>query len=157
MNTKIERIITFIKKEKIRNFFAFVFYILIIIESMEIDLPSLLEIIFIIIIIPFSVIVFPIYTEEWLDKKFERNIGKLRKNIIQEIKKIAKEMLKFIPIWLVSCLVATLFSIGEVANEKRLHELFYEGPIFYSIYIIIIGPIIEEFIFRFLPYRFIKK
>lgn len=87
MNTKIERIITFIKKEKIRNFFAFVFYILIIIESMEIDLPSLLEIIFIIIIIPFSVIVFPIYTEEWLDKKFERNIGKLRKNIIQEIKK----------------------------------------------------------------------
>lgn len=66
-------------------------------------------------------------------------------------------MLKFIPIWLVSCLVATLFSIGEVANEKRLHELFYEGPIFYSIYIIIIGPIIEEFIFRFLPYRFIKN
>ena len=157
MNTKIERFFTFIMKEKTRNFFAFAFYILFIVLSIGIDLPLAVEIlcfIFLMFIILFGCTV---YMCDWMDKMYERNRGKLGKNIINEIKKIAKEILMFIPILLISDCVIFFIMVGQPANQASLDKAFYEAPIFNSILSIIIGPIIEEFIFRFLPYRFIRN
>lgn len=63
----------------------------------------------------------------------------------------------FIPFLLISECVISFIMIGEPANQTKIEESFYETLIFNSIYVVIIGPIIEEFIFRFLPYSFIKN
>ena len=47
--------------------------------------------------------------------------------------------------------------VGQPENQAVLDMVFYEAPIFNSILSFIIAPIVEEFIFRFLPYRFIKN
>lgn len=157
MNTKIGRFFTFIMKEKTRNFFAFAFYVFFIVMFIEIDLPLALEIICCIVVLSITPFVCTVYMSEWMDKMYERNRGKLGKNIIQEIKKIAKEILMFIPILLISDCIISFTMVGQPANQTSIEQSFYEAPIFNSIFAIIIGPIIEEFIFRFLPYRFIKN
>lgn len=157
MNTKIGRFFTFIMREKTRKIFAFAFYVLIIVMHMEIDLPLALEIICFIVLMFISLFGSTVYVSEWMDKMYERNRGKLGKSIIQEIKKIAKEILMFIPILLISICVTSFICVGQSANQTNIEQSFYKAPILNSIYAIIIGPIIEEFIFRFLPYKFIKN
>lgn len=157
MNTKIERFFTFIMKEKTRNFFAFAFYILFIVMSMEIDLPFAVEIICFIFLMFIEILGCMVYMCEWANNICERNRGKLGKNIINEIKKIGKEILMFIPVLLISDCVISFIMVGQTANQTSLEKSFYEAPIFNLIFTIIIGPIIEELIFRFLPYRFIKN
>lgn len=157
MNTKLGRFFTFIMKEKTRKIFAFAFYIFFIVWLIGIDLPLLLEIICCIATLFISSIVCSIYFIEWMDKMEEKNRGKLRKNIIQEIKKISKEILMFIPINLISFIILSFTAIGQPTNQTNIEQSFYESPIYISILAIIIGPIMEEFIFRFLPYRFINN
>ena len=47
--------------------------------------------------------------------------------------------------------------VGQPANQTNIEQTFLEELILNSIMAIIVGPIIEEFIFRFLPSRFIKN
>lgn len=157
MNTKIERFFTFIMKEKTRKIFAFTCYILFIFMFMQIDLPLAVE--FLCFIFSIFIIFFgcTVYMIEWMDKMWEENRGKPGKNIIKEIKKIGKEILMYIPIALISICVTSFIMVGQPANQASLDKSFYEAPIFNSILSIIIAPIIEEFIFRFLPYKFIKN
>lgn len=157
MNTKIERFFTFIMKEKTRKAFAFIFYVYFIVMLMEIALPLALEIICFIVLMFITLLGCTLYMSEWMNKMYERNRGKLGKNIINEIKKIGKEILMFIPILLISDCVTSFLMVGQSANQTSLDNSFYKAPVLYSILIIIIGPIIEEFIFRFLPYSFIKN
>ncbi len=157
MNTKIERFFTFIMKEKTRKAFAFTFYVYFIVMLMEITLPLALEIICFIVLMFITLFGCTMYMSEWIDKMYERNRGKLGKNIINEIKKIGKEILMFIPILLISYCVTSFIMVGQSANQTSLYNSFYKAPILNSILIIIIGPIMEEFIFRFLPYNFIKN
>lgn len=159
MKTKIMRYITFIKEEKTRKVFSFVFYISII--AILMDLPLVLRNICYIIQIFILIFGYPIYLWEWLEKvivkAIEKNKGKSGKNEIREIKKIAKEILIYIPIQLISIFITSFIIVGQPANQTSIEETFYEVPIFNCIYIIILGPIIEELIFRFLPYKFIKN
>ncbi len=157
MYNKVERFFTFIMKEKTRNFFAFAFYVSFIVMLIEIELPMVLQVISFIVQIIILPLICLIYMNEWMDKMFEKNRGKLGKNIIEEIKKISKEILMFIPILLISKCITSFIMVGQPANQTSIEESFCEALIFNSIYAIIIGPIIEEFIFRFLPYRFIKN
>lgn len=157
MNTKIGRFFSFIRKEKTRNFFAFAYYVLFIAMLMDINLPLALEIICLIVVMFIALFCCPVYMTEWMDKMVERNKGKLGKNIIQKMKKIDNEILMFIPILLIYNCVISFVCVGQPANQTRVEESFYDAPIFNSMFIILIGPIIEEFIFRFLPYKFIKN
>lgn len=157
MNSKVERFFTFIMKEKTRNIFAFTVYISFIIMFAVSNLPLALEIICVSTLMIISLFACTVYLLEWMDKMSEKNSGKLRKNIAQETKKIGKEIVMFIPIWLISICVTSFIMIEQPANQTKLVESFYESPISELIYMIIIAPIIEEFIFRFLPYRFIKN
>ena len=157
MNTKIWRFFTFIMKEKTRKVFAFTFYVCFIVMSMEINLPLALEIICFIFLMFITLFGYTVYMSEWMDKMYDKNRGKLGKNIIQEIKKIAKEILIFIPILIMTQCITSFIRVEQPANQTSLEQSFYEAPIFNSVFAIIIVPIIEEFLFRFLPYKFIKN
>lgn len=157
MISKIERLFTFILNPKTRKFCASISYIWLIAIFMNIDFPFVLEIICIITLVIILLFGVTLYFIEWLEKKYEQNKGKLGKNIILEIKKIGKEILMFIPILFISNCITSFIMIGKPENERYIEEVFGKSPIFYSICIIIIGPIIEEFIFRFLPARFITN
>ena len=161
MNSKSERFFDFIKKENTKRLFAFVFYTLFVVVFMKINLPLAVEGICFIIQMFIMLSGGVVYMDEYLDKVFKKIEGKLAKSIIQEIKKLAKEIAMFIPVLLISIFItsfmATLITIGKPANQIRVEASFYQLPILSSIDIIIIAPIIEEFIFRFLPYRFIKN
>lgn len=153
MNTKIERFFRFILKDKTKDIFAFIFWIIFIIEMLGIQLPNIIEFIFLIVASFIGVIGCSVYFTEFLDKKSEEN---KRNRKFHNIKFVAKEIIMFIPIWYVTVLI-TSFSKGLPENELRIDELFKESPVYYSILIIVIGPILEEFFFRLLPYRFIKN
>ena len=155
MNSKVERCINFVLKERTRNFVAFIWYFCIMVIFFEINLPLALNIIcsilFIITALPCA-----IYMVEWLNKIYERNIN-IKKNIKMESKKIFKEILMCIPVIVISICINSFVIIGEPANQISIEKSFNESWIWNSISIIIIGPIIEELIFRFLPYKFIKN
>lgn len=152
MNTKIGRFFTFIMKEKTQKFFAFAFYISFIV--IVIDLPLALDFILLMFI---SLLYCTSCISERLNKRYKRSNLQLRKSIIQKIRKIVKEILKFIPILLISNCIISFICVGQPANQTSIEKSFYEAPISNSIVIIITGPIIEEFVFRFLPYNFIKN
>lgn len=157
MNTKRERFFSFIKKEGTRSCLAFVFYVLVIVRLMQRNLPEVL--VNICFIVQMFIILFScaIYMPGWIKKIFERNREKMGKNIIQSIKKCIKEIGMFIPVWLIANFIITFVAIGEPANDTDIATSFYNAPILNSMLLIVIGPIIEEFIFRFLPYKFIKN
>ena len=71
MNTKRGRFFTFIMKEEVRNFFAFVYYILIVVWTIEINLPLVLEIICLIAFTFISLLSGTVYLSQWLDKILE--------------------------------------------------------------------------------------
>ena len=98
-----------------------------------------------------------IYMAELMDKMYETNKGKFVKNIIQEIKKIAKEILMFIPVLIITKLITIFVMVGQPVNQINIEQSFFEMPIFNSICAIVIVPIVEEVVFRLLPYKFIKN
>lgn len=144
------RFFTFVKKEKIRDFFAFTLYVLFIVFIIGIDMPVELEVICFVIVVCISAIYSSIYLSDWLDELCQKNIW-------QELKKILKELVMFIPIWVISSCIINAILVGQPENQTSLEESFKTTPIFNSILAIVIGPMLEEFIFRFLPYTFIKN
>jgi len=155
MDTKVGRFFEFIKKDKTRNFLAFALYFLFII-SMVVDLPSILLIIWQISTIIVTILGCIILIDS-MDKTFDQREEKIGNKIKRESKKIAKEIVMFIPVLLISIFINSFFMVGESANQSSIKESFNQAPILNSICIIIIGPIIEEYMFRFLPYKFIKN
>lgn len=157
MDTQEGQFYTFLLKEKTRAFFAFVLYVLFIVMIIEIDLPLAVD--FIRFIIQLSIILFygALYMSDWMDKYYERKEGKLKKNKTQNIKKIGKEILMYIAIFLIVDGITSFVLVGQTENQANFEESFYKAPILNSIFAIIICPIIEELIFRFLPYKFIKN
>lgn len=153
MNTRTERFLTFIRKEKTKNFLACVLYFSIVLMNMNV--PLIFQVICLItqmFIITIGCMLYMIDIELGIYKE-----TKHRKKYKTTIKKIFKEMLMFIPILLISNCIISLFCIGDPVNQTYVVNLFKESPIFNSILIVIIGPIIEEFSFRFLPYKFIQN
>lgn len=81
-----------------------------------------------------------------------------RKNSFKdEMKIIKKELLMFIPILILNYIFISLFTYGLPENEISVRSMLVENPVFYLFSIVIFGPIIEETIYRFLPYKFIKN
>ena len=156
MDTKVGRFFEFIKKDKTRNFLAFALYFLFII-NMVVDLPLILEFIWLISITLVIMLRRIIYSIDSFDKISDQREEKISNKIKREAKKIAIEIVMFIPVFLTSILIISLFMVDEPANQSSIKASFNQAPLLNSIYMIIIGPIIEEYIFRFLPYQFIKN
>ena len=151
MKIKTERILAFISKE---SFLAFALYLSFI--ATLTNLPILFKAIVTII----QMYVFLLFLESYM-QSFSNNIVtkkiKIMNAIRQEAKKIGKELLMFIPVYLVSICFINFFMIGEPVNQTDVNNMLKQTPIYSIICIVIIGPIIEEFIFRFLPSKFIKN
>lgn len=154
MKAKVSRLFaafyTFVSKEKTRKFLAFIYYALCIITLTKVNLPPAVKSICMYLLVIVSVFELPIYTVEWMDKIRKEN------SIIKELKKIGKEILMFIPFYLISALIITFFAVDKPANQTEIESTLYKSSISKLIFVIILAPIIEEFIFRFLPAKFIK-
>ena len=155
MDTKVEkakRFITFIKKDSTTSCLAFTLYFLIMPIFMDVSFPLILDVIY---TIAYAVVGFLCLATCFIKKQciFEKKEE-------TGIKKILKEILMYIPVILLSIFINFLLVEhfgGKSANQSSLDESFKEYPIWFSITTVILAPIIEEFIFRFLPYKFIKN
>ena len=90
----------------------------------------------------------------------EKKSGNLLLRLKGEIKKILKEICKFIPVWILSIIVSTIMTgfFGEPNNQTSVESTAQSSAITSVIMmLLIVGPFIEEYIFRFLPYKFIKN
>lgn len=167
MDKLTDYIYKFIKKEWPLDFLAFLIYVLYI-AGICITLDFSTEFILFFITTAISIIYIQLsfcnYFEDiskdyyFLEKKekFNRVFSKIK----AEFRKIAKEILKFIPIIIVNGIVTSLvltFVNVNPENETNINELLIDSPIKYSLLCIIIAPIEEELIFRLLPSKFIKK
>lgn len=137
-------------KGRTKQFLAFIAYATFI--SIYWSLPEMLEIILDII----RIIVLMISTLIFFNNLFTLIIsGKYE--IKKEFKKIIKEIFLFIPIWILSYLIKCLLNFGESSNQLRIIENFTQFPIGAFLSAVIMAPICEEMIFRYLPHIFIKN
>jgi len=151
MKVKLALFIEFLMREKVRRCIAFFSYILCIYFLVGVnDLPVVLQIIIVCILELVYMIYLPIHI-------VEKSVFEQKQTRIEKTKKIVKEIIMFIPILLISYCVTNFIMIGQPVNEISLNNEFYEAPIYNSILLIIMGPIMEEYIFRYLPYKFIKN
>lgn len=166
MNTNVKRFLTFIRNEKTISFFAFaLLYLAVVIRSFS--PPPIINITFYIIqlhvyLIGLIKIVYNIYLKYFRDKTIKIHIKNMVKNIPQKANKIIKEIFIFFLVFTISSIMRYIFMNALSLNARSLNdqsviEFYKEAPIRNSIYIVIIGPILEELIFRFLPYKFIKN
>lgn len=152
MNTTVERLFTLMKKE---SFMALILYVVTIL-SMQVKLPIVLLTICSII----QMCVFMSFYENYFSNfinSIKLGKTKIRGILKNETKKIIKELIMFIPVLVISVCIRTFFIVGQPANETIVNELLKTSPIEGLMCVLIFGPIIEEFIFRFLPYKFIKN
>lgn len=136
-----ERFNEFIKNYKTQGFLAFSCYFLCVLYCKD-NLPSIMQCI--------CTIAFTVTYLCCLGYIFNYD-G------IKDFKTIGKELLMFIPVFLLSTFMTSLLISGEPANQTSVNEILSQSPILYSIIIVIIGPMLEEYIFRFLPSKFIKN
>lgn len=153
----IKRYFDFILKEKTQNFVAFLYYLSIIVFMLGINLPTELDIAWIIFVVGTMPFVIPIYIVEAFEKTVDKSSKKKTGLHKRRIKKILTEILLCIPVILISICINTFIIVGKPANQISIEQSFKEALIWELISCIVIAPIIEEFIFRFLPARFIKN
>ena len=156
MVSKKGRFITFILKEKSRDFFAFAFFVLFLLLFSDFKVPLILEIIGYVLWALLLLVGIIIYINDLVKKLTQTNKNQRKEKRIKSFKLIIKELMLFIPIWVITLAISSLYQLKS-AKLASVEEFFKTDPIYYSILLILIGPIVEEFIFRLLPYRFIKE
>lgn len=157
MDDIFERFINVLIKEKTKKVLSFVLYFTFVITLIGLDLPIIVK--FIITLIQLSTITIfsSAYLTLWLNKMNDK-IESLSKVVWIEFKKILKEIiLFFIIITIISGYLLSFFISGNSENQIRVINEFYQSPILSFITAVILAPIAEEFIFRYLPYQFISN
>ena len=149
--SKINRIFSKLTADKTKGILAFVLYVLFIVSLLEIGLPLAVNII-IGVVMSIIILVFYCYFESWL---FETICNTTLKDVGKEIVKIIKEIGMFFIFLYISNFFLSIFIVGQPENQTSVVNQFYQSPIINSIMIIIIGPVLEEVVFRYLPYQFI--
>ena len=87
-------------------------------------------------------------------KYFSTNKKKVDK---EEIKRILIELRNFIPILILNFFIKNFCIVGLPLNEKRIINTFLRAPVYLFVEAVILSPILEEMIFRFLPSIFLKN
>lgn len=153
MNSKLERICAFLISEKGKDISAFIFYVLFVISLMELNLPLFLQIIIFIV----GAIMFSVFYSVYLCKITLTFTGVSFKKIFTKLKKIILEIIAFYIFLKITGFLQSYLLTGIPQNQVSIESTFYNDILVNSISIIILGPIIEEIIFRYLPFRFIKN
>lgn len=149
----MNRIFNKLTANKTKEILAFILYTLFIITLLEIKLPLAISII-IGVVMSIIFLVFYCYFESWL---FETLCSITLKDVGKEILKIIKEIGMFFIFLYITTHILSIFIVGEPENQTQVVNSFYQSPIINSIMIVVIGPILEEIIFRYLPYQFIPN
>ena len=150
MKTKLEQIRNFMMKEKTRNVLYFLYYVLIVLSCVikNVLLSCVILIIEVIVIL---------YIYQGLNEICERNRGKLKKIIIKELKNVIKEILIYIPFFIANVLIMVfILKPVKITNQEIIINKVDELKL-YLLYVIIVVPIMEEIIFRKIPYEFIRN
>lgn len=155
MNSIFDRFITSITKETTKSILALILYITFIITLIESNPPVILQLVIFITQICISTIFCSVYLTLWLNDMSSRVID-LSETILKELKKIAKEIGLFFVVLVISDILFSLFIVGQPENQTQVIAEFNQAPIINSITLVLIGPMLEEFVFRYLPYQFIK-
>lgn len=146
----IFKFIEFMKKEKIWSFLAFIIYTCLI---TSLFFPTI-DIIFLIALVP--ILLFTLRIQILVLSK-DINLNEIKCKIKAKIYKIFPEILMYIPVHIICNVFTNIFISGNSQNQLELLEDLENSPINFLIYAIIIAPIIEEILFRLLPYQFIKN
>lgn len=80
-----------------------------------------------------------------------------RKYIKKEIPKVFKEILLFIPFLLLTSFILSFFVSGNSQNQAEVIETLNNGLLYFFLSTVVMAPILEEMLFRLLPYQFIKN
>lgn len=165
MKNIVKRFLNFAKNEKTHKYWAVIFYFYFII-SISVTIPAKLKIIYNIFAI-FIYIFGIIYYTEYLEKAFPMygNPRELCDKIVKKIIKVFYELLMYIPIWFLFVKISGILINGIPENQNGINEMtnktILQGStldfISLVLMIVIFGPILEEFVFRVLPYKFIKN
>jgi len=158
MNNLKERICKFLKDDKTKSIFAFLFFVWSVVNFT--DLPNKMPVPVRAIWFYLNIAGIGFYSKMWGDKIFDRLEavrGNVKKVIKKEAKKIGREILLFIPIEVILGVITYNIMKGAPQNQIGLEELFWKNPISIAFLSIFIAPFIEEVTFRFLPRCFIKN
>lgn len=165
MKTIVKRFLNFAKNEKTRKYWAIAFYIGYII-SITVNIPTKLNIVYKVFTI-LCYILFFIYFIEYIERivPLSKTPIELFRSFIEELYKIFKELLMFVPVWCLFIYIKGILISGIPVNQSNINEItnkvVNQGSsldfISWILIMVIFGPIMEEFIFRFLPYKFINN
>ncbi len=147
-----KRLEEFLENPKLWDFLALAFYIIYITSFIEILPPEFKLACYCIQI--FATLLLSLFA---ITSFVEKTEGKISKLLLREIKKIAKEILCFIPIMILANIVINHIIVGTPENQSTLIEQFNKYPTIIAIEAIIVAPIMEEIVHRILPKRFIKN
>ena len=148
-----------VKKVNKRKLLAFTTYFLItaitILEIINLNLPAILEDVLISIfwtMLGVDIIIYILDSPSKISEKNEEGISK-------RIERIKKELIMFIPILLLRHTFCEILVniVGDPANQIAIEQKFAELTLWSFASLVIVGPMVEEYIFRLLPSRFIKK
>lgn len=159
MNNMFDRCITFLTKAryKTKSILSFVLYLAFVITTINPNLPLVLQLVIFLVMISTITIFSSVYFTLWLNEISCKSIGILSKDIWKKVKKIVKELIMFFVFLLISTFILSHFISGTSENQTRIINDIHALPIYNILMAIIIAPIIEELVFRYLPYRFISN
>ena len=88
---------------------------------------------------------------------YELSLKQYKQQFTKKAKKILKEILMLIPILFLSWFIKKFIVTGEPLNQVGISNDYVQSPVSAFFTSVILAPVIEEFIFRFLPYKFISN
>lgn len=143
MDIMVKRFYEFVKDDKTQGFFAFLLYSLCLLYLAGKNLPLAFQSIcnIALMVAQISCLIYIITYDNKLS-----------------LKEIGKEILMYMIVILLDIYITPVFISGKSANQASLNKACSQIPIIYFVLLaVIIVPILEEYIFRFLPSKFIKN
>ncbi len=157
---KVQKFFSFITGNKVENFFSFILFLSIMLSITKFKLlPRLLVEILWSFSICYLIIISSRKNMKFLDNNvnIERGIFDIVKSKIgDKVVNIIKGILMYFPFYIIEK-VMLYFMIDTSANQKAIIEDIDNEKVSFFIMCVIIGPIIEELIFRLLPRKFIPN
>lgn len=151
MTSMFDRFLKFLKQENTKRVLAFLVYFSVVFMILELEISIVIKVVLGIM----QLIVFLLWYILCLEEAASDILNDRQKRF--NIKMVVKELVMFIPILVITCLIVEYVMVGTSVNQSSIDLKFETAPIYYSFMIIIGGPIMEEYLFRLLPRKFINN
>lgn len=156
MVAKIDRFFTSLTNGRAKIVLCFILYFSFVLTCADLNLPNFMQLIILVVQYSITAVFVLVYLMLFVDKASSKKIH-YAKYIWNEVKKLAIEIPVFFIYLFVTSNLLSCFISGSPENQVRVVNEFYAMPISSFILVVITGPIMEEIIFRYLPYQFIAN